>query len=115
MLETLMEMVKLFQQLWTTLGQVAPDAVVKALVVFLSVFTLRLLTVVPTSNWARAANLVLSTLLSGILAGSVRPEEVYLLALTSTFAATIWEVFVKLWEFIGNRVYRHLPALFTEE
>lgn len=95
-------MFDLFSQLWTMLQHAAPEAFVKALIVLFSVLALRVLSVVPTSKWARAANVTLSVLLSGALSGAVTQEEVLLLTLTMSFSAGLWEAIVSAYKYING-------------
>ena len=104
-------MLEQFSTLWALLQSSAPEAVVNALIVFISILVLRALTLIPTSNWARAANIVFSVLLSGVTAHTFDEKTLLLITMTSAFSATVWEVGVKIVTWIGNNVPRHLPAI----
>lgn len=97
-------MLDLFFQLWTALQSATPEAVVNSLIVLVCVVSLRLLSVLPSSTWARAANIVLSTLLSNALSGVTNGEEVLLLTMTSLFASGLWELITRVYQYFNSQV-----------
>lgn len=104
-------MLEQFMELWTLLQAAAPEAIEKAVVVFVSVGGLRLLTLLKNANHARIANLIFSTLLSGILVGTLKESEVILLSMTSILSASLWEAVALMWNKVSDRIYHHLPAI----
>jgi len=89
--------------LWKSLLSLAPDAFVKCIFVFVSIFCLRLVKVLPNGKWARAANIVFATLLSGVTT-TAKPEDLYMFAMVSSFSATVFELAERLWKRVGVRV-----------
>lgn len=83
-------------QLIETFVALSPEALAKALIVLVSVFLLRALTVVPNSKWARFANIALSALLSGITS-SATSDEMAVFTMTIAFSAGLWEAIVYLY------------------
>ena len=47
---------------------------------------------VADSKWARAANVVMSVLLSGVLTGGANQSEVAVMTLTAAFSAGVWDL-----------------------
>lgn len=93
-----MEILNLFVQLWGAIAGATPEALVKAAFVLLAVFSLRLVKVLPPSSiWARATNLIMSVLLSGITTGAATQSEVALFTLTAAFSAAVWIGIEKLY------------------
>lgn len=93
-------MIQAFYTLWDLLVIAAPQSLVKAAIVFVAIICMRLAEVLPTSKWARAANLVFSVLLSGIMVGTVKAEEVYIIAMTTTFAGLFWKFAKSGYEYV---------------
>lgn len=85
-----------------TYASLLPEAAAKAVIVLISVFVLRALTIIPSSNWARAANVLFSVLLSGALTGATE-SEVAVLSMTAAFAASLWEACVWAWTTLLKR------------
>jgi hypothetical protein len=93
-------MIHAFYMLFDLLKVATPLALFTAAIVFISILAMRLLEVLPTSKWARAANLTFSVLLSGVLVGTVTQEEVVIIAMTTTFSASFWKVSKIAYEYI---------------
>lgn len=105
-------MYELILNLWALLQVAAPASVIKAGITFVSILALRLLRVLPSSKWARAANVIFSILLSGATVSSVSAEEVLVFTMTSAFSAFVWEVCTRSYQYIkdGKKPFE-LPAL----
>jgi len=99
----MLELIGLFSNFGTMLLGAAPEAVVKGLFVLLAVLGLRLVKVLPTSSWARSANIVFSVMLSGVTAGVATQEEVAIATMSAGFAALLWDVVASLYEAKSGR------------
>ena len=100
-------------QLITMLKALAPEVTFKVFIVLWSIIGLRYIKVIPTSKWARAANIFFSLALSGVTFFSASNEEVVVVfTLTSGFAAALWELITKAYEYItkGDKPFSP-PAL----
>jgi len=97
-------MFELFTNLWTMLQTAGPESVIKALIVFVSIFVLRWLTIIPDSKWSRMANVIFSLALSGAMSSGVKQEEVLIFSMTSALSAGIWEVCKLAYDFIEGKV-----------
>lgn len=88
-----MELFSLLGEFLKLFGSVAPEAAAQAVVVLVSVFMLRLVKVLPNGKWARAANIVFTVILSGVVPTE---ETAALYALTAALAGGLWELCVWL-------------------
>jgi len=88
----MIELIELFSNLWVAISGATPEAIVKALFVLVAIFVLRLVKVLPDSKWARATNVVMSVLLSGITNSTATPQEVAVLTLTMAFSSGLWDL-----------------------
>jgi len=94
-----MELLEKFLELLPLLQSAGTEVLVNSALVLVFVFALRLIAVLPNSNSARIANLVLSTMLSGILTSPGNSAEgAYILVLTSTFSGLLWDGLAHLYE-----------------
>ena len=99
------EIVGLFSQLWSAIAGATPEALVKALFVLVAILGLRIVKVLPSSKWARAANVVFSVLLSGVVAGGASQSEVAVMTLTAAFSAGVWDLIAKLLASQGKKLF----------
>jgi hypothetical protein len=93
----MLDFITLLNGLWFSISSAAPEAVVKALLVLLSVFVLRFVKVIPSSNWARATNVVMSVLLAGVNTSSASQQDLALFAMTAAFSSGAWDLIAALW------------------
>jgi len=88
----MLNLIEIFSQLWTALLSAGPEGLVRALFVFVAILSLRAVKVLPSNTWARATNVVMSVLLSGVTTGAATESEVAIMTLTAGFAAGLWEL-----------------------
>ena len=101
----MLEMIGLFGQLWSAIAGATPEALVKALFVLVAILGLRFVKVLPSSAWARAANVVFSVLLSGVMAGGASQSEIAVMTLTAAFSAGVWDLVAALFAAKGKKLF----------
>jgi len=107
----MLELIDLFGKLWLSISDATPQALVKALFVLLAIIVLRFVKVLPDSKWARATNVVMSVLLSGVLTGGANQQEVAVMTLTATFAAGVWDLLAALYVAKSGRAKPFSPPV----
>jgi len=95
MLEILNNVWEIIKALGGTIVLLSPDAFVKCVIVLVCVFGLRLTKLLKTGNWARAAVLVMTTMLSGVTT-TATPDQLVTFTLVAGFASGIYELLEKI-------------------
>ena len=87
-----------FGPLLAMLKDATPQAIVGVFIIFISVFVLRYVKVLPDSKYARIANIVFAALLSGVTSGASNQKEVALFAMTAAGASGLGHIVSELYE-----------------